>query len=735
MLPRLNELNPGLGNKSRLHQVSAQALALLGVVLATLLAWSPLHLEWLALLCIAALSFWAAVPYTRLAPLAVTAGACAGTFYGAALPGNSLDMLRLLGFSLATFLVPNLSQRLGHRTTQQQGQLPKRPPCLEIMLNNLRSSPAWALLPDRRPEFINQATLDYTGVQAVTSLSDCLAAFHPDDVPRYLEQLNQTAVASQSGEMEIRLRRHDGQYRWMLCRTHPMRDLDGMLVRWISISQDIEDRKRAESTLRKQEEEYRHIVDYLPACICVADAHGDIIYANKSAVASLGKPAQQILGKGWLDSLHPDSLPVAQREWSASVRTKRPLDVILLFKQFDGEYRWQRVTAVPLLDENGDVNCWYVLGVKVHELVKTQEALEISKRELTRIVETLPVGIWCTTADGEPCYINRRLREYTGATLEQSRDWQWVQFMHPDDHETTAAAFMHAISAGTSYWVTHRLQGADGSYRWYEQRAEAFRDAHGQIKRWFGIAIDVDERVRAEVRLRETRANLARATRVATVAELSASIAHELNQPLTSVIANAQAGRRWLAATPPNVTEAARSIDMILRDGRAADDTMQNIRALFKRHSVRKSRTRLEEMVREAVRLVHEDSQRKKTPIECVFTQGLPMVLADRIQIQQVLMNLICNGIEAAEHIGRAPRLRISAQPYPEDRLLIEVLDNGPGVSDPDGIFDAFVTTKATGMGIGLAISRSIAQAHDGQLSVENREGGGACFKLILPTG
>jgi signal transduction histidine kinase len=173
---------------------------------------------------------------------------------------------------------------------------------------------------------------------------------------------------------------------------------------------------------------------------------------------------------------------------------------------------------------------------------------------------------------------------------------------------------------------------------------------------------------------------------------------------------------------------------MILRDGRAADDTMQNIRALFKRQSVRKSRTRVEGMVREAVRLVHEDSQRKRTPIQCVFAHGLPMVLADRIQIQQVLMNLICNGIEAAEHTGRAPHLLISAQPYPEDRLLIEVLDNGPGVSDPDGIFDAFVTTKAAGMGIGLAISRSIAQAHDGQLWVDNPAGGGACFKLILPT-
>jgi PAS domain S-box-containing protein len=282
-----------------------------GMVLAALLAWPPLHLEWLALLDIAALSFWAAEPYRWLASVAGIAGACGGTFYGAALPADGANMLRLLGFSLATVLVAKLSQRFGNTAAQQPEQLARRTACLD-MLANLRASPAWSLLPDRRPEFVNQATLNYTGAQAVASLSDCLAALHPDDVPHYLEQLNRAAAASQSSELEIRLRRHDGQYRWMLCRTHPMRDRHGMFLRWISISQDIEDRKRAESTLRKQEETYRHIVDYVPACICVADAQGEIIYANKVAVGKLGKPADQIIGKGWLDSLHPDSLPVAQ---------------------------------------------------------------------------------------------------------------------------------------------------------------------------------------------------------------------------------------------------------------------------------------------------------------------------------------------------------------------------------------------------------------------------------------
>ncbi|RXZ38499.1 PAS domain-containing sensor histidine kinase [Oxalobacteraceae bacterium CAVE-383] len=732
MLPTLNAPDLRLGNQHRFRQVCVQALTWSGVVLAGLLAWSPLHLEWLALLDIVALSFWAASPYKWLASAAMIAGACAGAFYGTT-HGYGADMLRLPGLSLAALLMAMLSQRLGHRATQRQEQLAERTACLD-MLANLRPGMAWTLLPGRQPEFANQAALNYTGQQAVTSLGEYLECFHPDDVPRYLLQLNQTVTTRQSSEVEIRLRRRDGQYRWMLCRTHPMWDRHGTLLRWLTIGHDIEDRKRAESTLRKREEEYRHMVDFVPASICVADAKGDIIYANKVAVAAAGKPVERIIGKGWLENLHPDSRAAVQREWSASIATKRPLDVKFLFKRTDGEYRWRHLTAAPWQDEKGDVMSWYMLGVDIHDLVMAQKALVTSECELTKIVETLPLGIWCTSVDGQPTYLNRRLREHIGATPEQTRDLNWHQNVHPEDRDATTAAFMHCIKTGNSYSMMHRLRIADGSYHWYEQRGEPLRDAGGQIKRWYGVAIDIDERIRTEERLRETRANLARASHAAAVAELSASIAHELNQPLTSVIANAQAGRRWLAATPPNVAEAARSIDMILRDGCAADDTMQNIRALFKRQSIKKSCMRVEEMVCEAVRLVHEDSHRKKIPIQCLFTPGLPTVLADCVQIQQILMNLICNGIEAAEYIGRSPRLRIEVQPHQDDRLLIEVQDNGPGVIDQVGIFDAFFTTKSTGMGIGLAISRSIAQAHGGQLWVENVAEGGACFKLVLPT-
>src|SRR5579863_258317 len=261
------------------------------------------------------------------------------------------------------------------------------------------------------------------------------------------------------------------------------------------------------------------------------------------------------------------------------------------------------------------------------------------------------------------------------------------------------------------------------------------RDASGNIVQWYGLSLDIDEPKRAEDRLRQTQAKLARATRIATVAELSASIAHELNQPLTSVIANAQACRRWLGASPPNLPEAKACVDSLIRDARSADETMQSIRALFKRQTFQKRARNVKDMVLEAVRLLREDETKRSAEIDFDFPDELPPVFVDQIQIQQVLINLISNGIEATENTGRPPKLRITASAQGEQSVLLEVADNGSGIREADSIFDPFVTTKTKGMGIGLAVSRSIVEAHEGRLSASNNAGCGATFSIVLPVG
>jgi signal transduction histidine kinase len=217
------------------------------------------------------------------------------------------------------------------------------------------------------------------------------------------------------------------------------------------------------------------------------------------------------------------------------------------------------------------------------------------------------------------------------------------------------------------------------------------------------------------------------------VAELSASIAHELNQPLMSVLANAQASKRWLAATPPNLEETSASIDRIVRDARAADQRMQNIRALFRRESFQRKETSVPEMISEAVRLVLEDHNKRGVPVQCIFEEGLPLVSIDPILIQEVFINLISNAIEAMETNPRESQVTIKAAISDDKEMTIEVIDNGPGVDDSENIFDAFVTTKEKGMGIGLAVSRSIVEAHEGQLWAENNSDFGAKLTVKLP--
>ena len=394
------------------------------------------------------------------------------------------------------------------------------------------------------------------------------------------------------------------------------------------------------------------------------------------------------------------------------------------------------------------------LRTREQELSKARDELEIkvaertaelrrSERESRDVINSIPAIVWSAGPDGSNTYVNGRFVEYSGIPAEQmTGSTGWEAAIHPDDRRRYCATWMARVRTGESFEEEVRFRRADGQYRWHLQRAVALRDDAGNIVKWYGVLTDIEDRKRTEDKLRtqedhlrDTRVKLNRASRIATVAELSASIAHELNQPLASVYANAQAARRWLLANPPNLPETTSSIDRIMRDARAADDVVQHVRALFKQESFDKRDVNLPDMLSEAVRFVREDPKKRDVAIDWRFDEDLPTVSADRTQMQQVFINLISNAIEAMEDSQVVPRVMVRASAADHNQMLIQVIDNGPGVSDQERIFDAFVTTKKTGMGIGLAISRSIIETHGGRLWAENRPEGGAIFTVALPLG
>jgi PAS domain S-box-containing protein len=572
---------------------------------------------------------------------------------------------------------------------------------------------------------------EYDPAEKVT-LDMIIERVHPEDRNLVLELVKQASTSGGAIDCEYRLLFADGRVKHLHVLAKPLQSACDSLE-FAGAVIDITEAKRAEKTLRKSERELRTLIDIIPAHVGTSLPDGTVDFLSQSWLDYSGETRDEAMGWGWAGTIHPDDVDRVLANWQAGLASGEPVEQELRCRRADGVYHWFLNRWLPLRDDEGKIVKWYGILFDVNALKETESALQTREHQLVGIIETIPSMLWSLWPNGEPSHLSKRFLEYFGAPFEEFLNWGWVRIIHPDDREETGKAFARALETGELFNVINRWRRADGEYRWHHTMGEPLRDPDGKIIQWYGLSVDIDDRKRAEDHLRDTRMKLSRASKVATVAELSASIAHQLNQPLMALRGNAQAAKRWLAANPPNLTETNASIERILRAIRSADETMQHIRALFKQESFEKTEANIPDMIREAVRLVHEDPKKRAALIDCDFEGHLPTVSVDLIQIQQVLCNLILNAIEAMEDSRIHPLLKVRAAVTDQNEMLIQVIDNGPGVDNTETIFDAFVTTKDQGMGIGLAVSRSIVEAHDGRLWAENNPGGGATFSMALP--
>jgi PAS domain S-box-containing protein len=593
--------------------------------------------------------------------------------------------------------------------------------------------PAWSSRADGATDFVNQRWLDYTGISAEDALGwGWKVAYHPDDLDRNVEYWRSVLASPGEREVEGRLRRFDGTYRWFLFRVTPLRDESGTVVQWYGTCIDIEDRKRAADALRASELNFRLIVDSIPGLLCTSTAAGEVELVNKTLLNYTGKPLEEL--KDWSVVVHPGDLPAVTGLWNLSVATGHPFNVVVRIRRADGAYRWFHCRGLPSRDVAGRIVRWYNLLTDVEDRINAEEALRASENHLRLITETIPALVWRTTPDGEIDYVNRRVLEYTGKPLQDFGNGQWLQLLHPDDVDSTIRIWRDNTHTGNSHQVSYRLRRADGAYRWFDVRGEPLRDSDGQVLQWYGICIDVEDRKRTEEALRNTHARLSVASQVATVGELAASIAHEVNQPLTAVVSNGNACLRWLSAQPPNLAKAVEAAERIVRDGKDAGEVVGRVRALFKRAAHEEIPLDLNEVIVEVLSLLRSETAKRRVIVETGLGQDLPPVTGDRVQLQQLILNLLLNGIEAMDPVTDRPkRLLIRSKREPDDTVLVEIRDSGVGLKDPVTVFDAFYTTKQNGMGMGLAICRSIVQAHNGRLWAASGDAPGATFCFTLP--
>jgi PAS domain S-box-containing protein len=596
---------------------------------------------------------------------------------------------------------------------------------------------AWCNLPDGPNEFLSKGWHEYTGLAPEESHGwGWSAALHPDDLPPLMEKWRKMLVSGESDEIEARLRRHDGVYRWFLIRAQAFRDDAGKIVRWYGTSTDIEDRKRAEEARRASERNLEAIINTIPSNAWTARGDGYCDFLNQGWLDYSGMTSGQAEGWGWAEAIHPDDRKKLVEEWQSCLASGTPVDTEARIRRFDGAYRWFLIRANPLRDESGNILKWYGTCTDIDDRKRGEEVLHDREQSMRFVLDGIAGQVAIMTAMGGVEAVNRQVLDYFGKSIEEMKGWSTSDSVHPDDLPGVISAWRHSMETLSRYDVDHRLRRSDGVYRWFHARGLPLLDDDDRLVRWYVLLTDIDDRKRAEEELRAAQSELARVMRVMTMGQLTASIAHEVNQPLSGIITNANTCMRMLDANPPNVDGARETVRRTIRDGNRAADVVRRLRTLYSKQEPALESMDLNEAAREVTALSSSDIQRNGVTLRQEFADDLPLVIGDRIQLQQVILNLLRNAADAMSKIDDRPReLLIRTEKDEKNNIRLSVKDSGVGLTAEaaDKIFEAFYTTKTDGMGIGLSVSRSIIEAHQGHLWATTNDGHGSTFSFSIP--
>jgi PAS domain S-box-containing protein len=552
--------------------------------------------------------------------------------------------------------------------------------------------------------------------------------------PAPLEEINAELLRTGRWEGELVHTKRDGTKVTVGSRWSLQRDDHGRPAAILETNNDITERKRAEEERRYNTRLLRTITDNASSMLYMVDTAGLGTFVNPAMERITGYRAEELIGQVVHDKIHhshPDATPypVSECPLTGVVLMREPIRGEDLFVRKDGIFFPVRYSASPIFRDS----------VLVGTVIEVQDVTEskAAEEEVRKQAELLSLAhdaILVRDLESRVIFWNRGAENTYGWTAEEAIGrvtHELLQTRFPVSQEAVDVALQeqgewegeltHITRKGTAIVVTSRQ-----SLR---------RDERGAAAVILEINRDVTERKRAEEALRKAQTELAHVTRVMTLGELTASIAHEINQPLSGILTNASACRRWLAGATPNLDEAREAVGRILRDGNRASDVITRIRALVRKADEEKERLDMNHAIQEVAALAQGEVRRSRVALRMELAADVPPVLGDRVQLQQVILNLVMNGVEAMASVSDRPReLLISARQHESDKVLVAVQDSGIGIDQQnlEKIFNAFYTTKSQGMGMGLAISRSIVENHGGRLWAIPNDGPGTTFQFTL---
>ena len=439
---------------------------------------------------------------------------------------------------------------------------------------------------------------------------------------------------------------------------------------------DLSELKHAEEAFRGLEQQARSMVDAALDAVVAIDADGIITDWNKQAAGIFGWTRSEALGRRMSETIipmqyrssHERGLRHFFQTGQGPILNQR-IEITALRR--DGSEFPVELSVTPL--KSGDTWSFSSFIRDISDRKRSEEQLRTSELNLRRMTETIPEMLWSATADGAIDYCNERVLDYTGLSHGEIQGNGWMKTIHPDDADNSARAWTDSVESGNPFQFEFRcLRASDGIYRWCVSSALPLRASDGSILKWYGTVVDFHDRRQAQEELRHTQAELAHVNRVMTMGELTASIAHEVNQPLAAIIASGDSCTAWLASEPPNLDKARAAASRMIQAATQASEIVQRVRALFKKTPSATTSVDMNELIEETISFVHHEAQRKNVSLRADLGAGLPTVGGDRVQLEQVILNLMMNGIESMASLDRElKRILIrSALPNPGELLL-----------------------------------------------------------------